>query len=132
MEGALFTLVRAKRALKSEDSVVFLRALRRRLGGSKTLVIWDGSPIHKKQVRAFLAAGAAREFQLEALPPYAPDLNPLDAGLWHLLKNVELRNVCCRDLAHLRLELGWAIKRLRHKTDLIQACFAGAGLSLKT
>lgn len=82
VEGGIYTLVRA-RALTSADSVIFLRALRRRLN-NKVMVIWDGSPIHKREVRAFLGAGAAKDFFIEPLPPYAPDLNPLDAGFWHL------------------------------------------------
>src|SRR5574341_1510914 len=53
---------------------------------------------------------------------YAPDLNP-DEGVWRYLKHVELRNCCCLDLAHLRLELRKAIARFRHKSHLIRACF---------
>ena len=33
---------------------------------------------------------------------YAPDLNPLDQGVWQHLKHVELANVCCTVLRHLR------------------------------
>ena len=62
------------------------------------LVIWDGAPIHRAQpVRDFLAQGAAARLQLEQLPGYAPELNP-DEGIWHYLKHVELRNLCCADL----------------------------------
>jgi len=94
-------------------------------------VMWDGSPIHKGQVRTFLAEGGARQMPVEQLPPYAPDLNP-GAGVWHQLKNVEMRNPCCLNLVHLRGELGLAIKRLRRKPHVITACFAEAGLSIET
>jgi transposase len=94
------------------------------------LVIWDGSPIHKGQVRSFLTAGGAQQIHVEQLPPYAPDLNPAE-GVWQPLKNVEMRNLCCRNLAHLRRELGPAIRRVRRKPHVITACFAGAGLSLE-
>jgi transposase len=82
-------------------------------------------------VRTFLAEGGARQIHLEQLPPYAPDLNPGE-GVWHHLKNVEMRNRCCLNLAHLRRELGFAINRLRRKPHLIPACFAEAGLSVET
>jgi transposase len=81
-------------------------------------------------VKTFLAEGAAKQIHLEQLPPYAPDLNPGE-GVWHYLKNVEMRNLCCLNLAHLRTELGLAIRRLRRKTHLITAFFAEAGLSLE-
>ena len=66
---------------------------------------------------------------MEPLPSYAPDLNPVE-GIWDRLKYVELRNLCCQHLSHLALELGGAIRWLRTKPQLIQVCFAGAGLPL--
>jgi transposase len=129
VEGKLYTMVR-DRALTSADSVIFLRHLVRRVS-SKLLVVWDGSPIHKGQVKTFLTNGGARHVHLEQLPPYAPDLNP-DEGVWQHLKHVELRNVCCSDLSHLRSELRYAIVRLRRKPHIIQACFPGAGLCTKS
>ncbi len=88
------------------------------------LVIWDGAPIHRAQpVKDFLAQGAAARLQLEQLPGYAPELNP-DEGVWTYLQHVELRNLCCADLAELRLELGLAVKRLRHKRRVLRGCVA--------
>ncbi len=63
------------------------------------------------------------------MPGYAPDLNP-DEGIWNLLKRVELKNRCCRDLAELNLELRRAKERLRYKRDLIQACSVHCGYSV--
>jgi hypothetical protein len=48
-------------------------------------------------------------------------------GVWHYLKHLELRNVCCDDLAELRLELRLAVKRLRHKRQVLQGCIAQCG-----
>lgn len=128
MAGRLYTRVQAT-AFGSNDAVAFLRHLLCRIGG-KLLVIWDGAPIHRGAVRTFLADGGARRIVLEQLPAYAPDLNP-DEGIWQHLKHVEMRNLCCTDLAHLRDELRLAIERLRAKPRLIQACFAGAGLPIE-
>ena len=128
MDGRLYTLVRDE-ALDSLDSVIFLQPLLPHVA-DKLLVIWDGSPIHKGEVRTFLAAGGAKQIHVEQLPAYAPDLNPAE-GVWLQLKNVEMRNLCCRNLAYLRRELGLAIRRLRRKPLLITACFAEAGLVLE-
>ena len=128
-QGHLFTRVR-DRSLRSEDSVAFLRHLRGHLPGGKLLIIWDGSPIHRhKAMRAFrLTAEAEEHFVFEALPAYAPDLDPLDTGIWRHLKDVALANVCCHDLRELREKLSAAILALRRKPHLIQAAFANAKL----
>lgn len=125
--GRLFTRVRPT-AFTSTDSVAFLRHVQRHVDG-KLLVIWDGAPIHRGEVRQFLADGGAQQVHLERLPAYAPDLNP-DEGVWQHLKHVEMRNLCCPTLAALRRHLRLAIMRLRMKPHLLRACFASAGLAL--
>jgi transposase len=88
------------------------------------LIIWDGAPIHRSRaIKTFLAAGAAERIRLERLPGYAPDLNP-DEGIWHYLKHVELKNVCCHDLRQLEQELTAAVERLSAKPEIITGCFA--------
>lgn len=122
--GNLYLMMQGE-AFKGPAIVRFLKHLLRHLPG-KLLVIWDGLPAHHgAAVREFLAQGGAQRIHLEHLPGYAPDLNP-DEGIWRYLKGVELRNVCCRDLPHLRHALRKAVARLRHKTDIIQACFSHA------
>ncbi len=76
------------------------------------------------------ACYAATQFvRLERLPAYAPELNP-DEGIWNLLKRVELRNLCCDDLAELRRELRLAAARLRHKTAVIEGCITQCGYAV--
>ena len=71
------------------------------------------------------------KLRLEALPGYAPDLNPWDEGGWHHLKDVEMANLVCRDLEELHQELILAIGRLRQRPQLIRAFFAQAGLKIQ-
>jgi transposase len=114
-------------AINSADVVAFLEHLLREVPG-RIRVIWDGSPIRRSQtIQEFLANGAAHRLHLERLPAYAPELNPAE-GIWQQLKGVELRNLCCVDLPHLRYELRDAVKRVRRKPRIIQGCFQGAGL----
>lgn len=129
MDGRLYTLGRDA-ALDSLDSVLFLRHLVPHVSAT-WLVLWDGSPIHKGEVRTCLADGGAKQIHVEQLPPDAPDLHPGE-GVWQHLKRVEMRNLCCRNLVHLRRELDLAITRLRRKPHLVTACFAGAGLPIGT
>jgi transposase len=115
------------RPLNSADVIAFLAHLLREVPG-RLVIIWDGSPIHRSHaVKEFLANGAAQRLHLERLPAYAPELNP-DEGLWQQLKGVELRNLCCLHLPHLRRELRGAVKRVRRKPRLIKSFFRGAKL----
>lgn len=124
-EGRLVTQVQDT-AFRGAAIVACLRQLLRQVRG-KLLVSWDGAPIHRCQpVKDFLAAGAARRLHWEQLPGDAPQLNA-DEGGWNLLKRVELKNRCCRDLDELRWELTCAIRRLQRKPQLITACFRQCG-----
>jgi transposase len=120
-KGALYVQTQ-KEAFNGARVVKFLKHLLAHIPG-KLLIIWDGLPAHHgPAVREFLAQGGAQRIHLERLPGYAPDLNP-DEGVWRYLKHVELKNLCCHDLDELHVQLRKAIARLRHKTDVIQACF---------
>jgi transposase len=113
--------------INSEAVVTFLEHLLREVPG-RLVLIWDGSPIHRSQtIKEFLTNGAARRLHLERLPAYAPELNP-DEGVWQRLKGVELRNLCCFDLHHLRRDLRTAVKRIRRKPRILKGCFAGGGI----
>ena len=93
----------------------------------KVLVVWDGAPIHRcKQVKRFLADGAAQRLKVLALSGYAPDLNP-DEGVWRWLKRVALGNVCCDTLDQLRYELRLGLARLRQRKDVLAACIRRPG-----
>lgn len=128
LAGRMYTLVRPE-SLTGVHSVTFLEHLVRH-AGSNVLVIWDGSPIHRSaEVKEFLARPGNAKVRLEALPYYAPDLNPVEAA-WQHLKNVEMRNLTCLDLEELHLELHLAIGRVRQKPRVMQGFFEEAGLSL--
>ena len=114
-------------SLNSDDVVAFLEHLLREMPG-QIVMIWDGAPIHRSHlIKASLADGASQRLHLERLPAYAPELNPGE-GLWQQLKGVELRNLCCFNLPHLRRELRDAVKRVRRKPRLIKGFFDGAQL----
>jgi transposase len=124
--GKLYVLVRQE-SLNGLHTIEFLKHLIRH-AGPRLLVIWDGSPIHRRAaVTEFLASAPGRGVRVERLPPYAPDLNPVE-GSWQHLKHVEMRNLASLDLEELHLELHLAIGRLRQKPHLIRSFFVGAGL----
>lgn len=120
-------LLKVQRATIRGHAVVrFLKHLLRHIKG-RVLVIWDGIPTHRaKEVKEFLRTGAGHRLQLEQLPGYAPDLNA-DEGVWNYLKQVELKNVCCHDMAELLRELRMAVARLRHKVTVLRGCVSQCG-----
>ncbi len=127
-QGKVYSLVHQE-SLNGLDTVTFLAHLLR-VVGQRLVVIWDASPIHRcTEVQEFLAEGAARWIHIEMLPPYAPDLNPLE-WMWTHLKDVEMRNLACLDLEQLHMEFHLALGRTRQKPSLVPSFFAGAGLVL--
>lgn len=114
-------------AITSVEVVAFLRHLRRHIR-DKLLIIWDGAPIHRSRVvQQFLRDEAKGRIHLERFPGYAPELDP-EEGIWRYLKHVELRNVCCVDLAETRRALRASCQRLRQKPHIIRACIKHTGL----
>lgn len=126
-QGKVYSLVRPK-SLNGLHGIEFLVHLGH-LVGDRLLVIWDGSPIHRRaEVQEFVAE-ARGKIHLEPLPPYAPDLNPVE-WLWKHLKKVELRNLACLNLEQLHMELHLALGRVRQRRALVRSFFEGAELEL--
>jgi transposase len=127
-QAKIYTLVRQE-SLNGLHTVLFLTHLLRVIG-ERLLVIWDGSPIHRRtEVKEFLAQGAAHHIHIEPLPFYAPDLNPVE-WQWSYLKKVELRNLACLELEELHLQFHLALGRMRQRPRLLISFFEGAGLNL--
>jgi hypothetical protein len=81
------------------------------------LLIWDGSPIHSlTDVMDFVSSTRSKVW-LEAMPGYAPDLNPWVEGGWHHPKHVQMRNLVCRDLEELHEQFQLLVGRLRQKPN---------------
>ena len=130
MEGELFSRVRPH-SLNRFESVAFIQRLQAHWPEASG---WS-SGMARPSIAAKPCALSNKPLPPETssssdCPGYAPDLNPLDTGVWHHLKHVSLANVCCHDLDQLQGELARAIKALRAKPHLIQACFGAAKLSL--
>jgi transposase len=128
-EGKVYTLTRQE-PLNGLHCIEFLVHLGW-VAGDRLLVIWDGSPIHRRAAVTGFVSDTRGKVRLESLPAYAPDLNPWDAGGWQHLKHVEMRNLVCPDLEELHLEFHLAVGRLRKKRHLIRSFFEAAGLGLE-
>ena len=120
--------VRYQRESYTGETVVsFLKHLLGHIKG-KLLVVWDGARIHScETVKVFLTTVSDQRLHLVRLPAYAPELNP-DEGIWQYLKNVELRNMVCKNLTELEREVKLAVARLRHKAHVLRGVIRQTGL----
>lgn len=124
LTGNVYTLVRPQ-CLNGLHTIAFLTHLQRQIK-ARLLVIWDGSPIHRRaEVKAFVAAQSGNGIHVEALPAYAPDLNPVE-WLWQHIKNEELSNLTCLDLEELNQEFYLALGRVRQTSGLVHSFFEAA------
>lgn len=106
-----------------------MRQLRRAFRGQPVLLLWDGlSSHHSQTMQAYLATQTAW-LEVERLPAYAPDLNPVE-GLWANLKGTELANRCDLDIADTVLAAKLGAKRVRGCQQLLFGFLAQTGLSL--
>jgi transposase len=78
---------------------VFLEAMMTDLNG-RFVVVWDGGPMHKGDPIHQITDRFADRLCLEALPPWAPMLNPTEP-LWGWLKYGRLCNYTPQDAAEL-------------------------------
>jgi transposase len=116
-------------SIKSVQVVEFLQALHRQVPG-KILLFWDGAPIHRSREVATFLATQTEWLQVERLPAYAPELNPVEY-LWAYWKKTELANFCAKDIWDLSYAATQALKRIRRRRrrpQLIAAFFAQAEL----
>ena len=93
-------------AIRSADVVRFLKNVMDQVTGD-VVVVLDNAGIHRaKAVQAFVQT--QERLSLVFLPPYAPELNPIEL-VWAYVKRNVLGNFCARTLDALRaqLEVAW-------------------------
>lgn len=113
--------------IRSAEILRFLKALRRHLPGGFTL-IWDRHRPHwAKSVQTWLAA--RKRIVVEWLPPYAPDLNPVEC-VWSHTKYGDLANFAPDNLRTLEHAVVTSLSQTRTRRDLFEGFFHGAGLEL--
>ena len=96
----------------------FLKALLRQIRGN-VIVVWDGGPMHRGEyIRAVLARNP--RLTIEPLPPYAPDLNPIEA-LWNHLKYHELANFTPDNVAELHGQIVTRLRKTKRSQSRLQS-----------
>jgi transposase len=114
-------------SIKQPQIIDYLRALKRHLAGRKATLLWDRLPAHRgAKVQAYLQKQRAW-LEMEYLPPYAPELNPVEY-FWSHLSKTDMANFVGEDLQAVRAQARKAACRVRHRTDLGRAFLKHSGL----
>ena len=98
-------------AIKTRDVLEFLSHVLNHVAGEVVLVL-DNAAIHKaKAVSAFVET--VTRLSLVYLPPYSPELNPIEK-VWAYVKRNVLGNFCARTTQELKAKLRSAWQRVRY------------------
>jgi transposase len=112
--------------IRAPQVIAFLRSLRRHLRG-RVLLVWDRLGAHRARLTRDWRARQRHWLQVEWLPPYAPELNPVEY-LWAHLKGGDSANFCALDLVALETHIRGTVRRVRTHTDLAWSFLQHSGL----
>ena len=116
-----------KRAVRGDDVAEFLRGLLRARRG-RIIVVLDRARIHRcKPVYTLLERHP--RLTVEYLPPYAPDLNPIE-WLWGYLKYRCLANFCPATLPELGRKFMRHARKVARRKQLLQSFVNNSQLDL--
>jgi len=112
--------------VRSPQVVEFLLHLMRHIPGD-LLVVWVGLRSNRScLVRDFVDQTNGR-LELEFLPAYAPELNPVEY-IWGHCKQHELPTFCAKNLWQLSEHARKALRRMRRRPTLVSAFWKQADL----
>lgn len=112
--------------IKSPEIVDFLRALRSQIG-KPLMIIWDGLKAHRSRLVKQYLDGLNGEVAVAFLPPYAPDLNPVEY-LWAWLKRHAMANYCPESFVELTDTARSKLRGAQKRGSLIAAFWKQAEL----
>lgn len=114
--------------VNSQVVIAFVRVLARQLPGP-FILLWDGLQAHRSKLTLNFLVEQER-IHVEPLPPYAPELNPIEYA-WSYLKLNPLANLAAPELDLLADVTRRAGRSLQHKPDLLRSFLAHSPLSLR-
>jgi len=121
----LYLALHPKQNIRGPHVLRFLRHLRRHLPGP-WLLWWDrGKPHRHQQGREYLQRHP--QWQVEWLPPYAPELNPQEQ-VWTYLKLGCLSNFAPDDVEDLSRQVRQHARRAARRPQLLKNLFRNSQL----
>lgn len=117
-----------RKSFSWQDHRDLVQTAHAQLGGPIVLV-WDNLNTH-------LTAGMRRyiadrdRLTVFQLPPYAPDLNPVE-GVWSVLRRTTMANRAFADPDDLITAVRRGLHQLQYRHDVLDGCLIGTGLLQK-
>lgn len=109
---------------QTENIATFLRDLHYHIRG-KIIVVWDGWKPHAAAAKQIDSS----RMEFVTLPPYAPELNPVEQ-LWNYLKWTKLANHACQDSNELHSQLKPLLGQTRLSATRLRSFWLAAKLTL--
>ncbi|MCX4966904.1 transposase [Streptomyces sp. NBC_00654] len=117
-----------RRGFSWRDYRDLLIAAHQQLGGTIVL-IRDNLDVHKAAGLREFAASRDR-LTIYCLPPYAPDLNPVE-GIRSLLRRGWLSNVAFSTPEHLVQTARRGLRHIQYRSHLMDGCLTETGLTIR-
>lgn len=94
------------------------------------LIVWDGAAPHRsRKVQAWLAKQDGH-LAVARLPPYAPELNPVEA-IWAYLKKHGIANLCLSSIGEVGQFARNRLKSMQQRPNLVTAFWKQAELAFQ-
>lgn len=113
--------------IRHADVMKFLTAVRRELGADLTVIV-DRLNAHRTAAKKLLER-CPSGFRFEWLPPYAPDLNPVEQA-WGHAKYADMANFIPDDVRHLGRVTRRSLRRTASDQHLLRSFIQHAELPL--
>jgi transposase len=113
--------------VKTEEVEAFVRQVQRQVG-RPLVVILDRLAAHKSAAK-LLEADERQRFQIEWLPSYAPDLNPVEP-VWSKTKYGDLANFVPGDVLDLEIAAESTLTATQGQQPLLRSFFEAAELTI--
>jgi transposase len=114
--------------VRGEQAAAFLHRVLAEYPTGPIDLVWDNLQPHKSPIVKEVPAEHPR-LTLHYLPPYAPDLNAVEAT-WCLTKHHRMANHTIDDLATLHAEARRHLRDVGNNQHRLRSCFNTAGLAL--
>jgi transposase len=112
------------------DQLIWLLTLLHRRYRGHVVMVWDGLAAHRKAAKYF-EQNHAGWFTFVRLPPYSPELNPVEQ-CWCHTKYADLANFVPDDVDDLRKAIDKSIAKQNNNKKLLHSFFKHAKLTLET
>ncbi|KPI16408.1 hypothetical protein OV450_8143 [Actinobacteria bacterium OV450] len=118
-----------KKGFCAREFAEVITATRRQLDGTPLILVWDNASTHHARALREFCGRNSDWLTIVKLPPYAPDLSPVE-GVWAPLKK-SLANLAPRGIEDLAPLVKGRLHGIQRRPDVLDGFIAETGLRLE-